>query len=142
MYLPVAYLPRASTGPELNYLTTKKECLAVLYAIAKFRPYLYGRKFTLMNDHGPLKWIDSVKDPRQRLIRWRLKLQDYEYTFKYKPGKLNIKADALSRNPVENKATTLKQIEETTPRIMPIFTRQSSKKTESSSKPLTTTCKR
>ena len=67
--------------------------------------------------------MDSVKDAEQRLIRWRLKLQDYEYTFKYKPGKLNINADALSRNPVQNNAATLKQIQELPPRIMPMFTR-------------------
>ena len=67
--------------------------------------------------------MDSVKDAEQRLIRWRLKLQDYEYTFKYKPGKLNINADALSRNPIQNNAATLKQIQELTPRIMPMFTR-------------------
>ena len=40
--LPVACLSRALTEPELNYSTTKKEFLAVLYAITKLRPYLYG----------------------------------------------------------------------------------------------------
>ena len=69
MDLPVAYLSRALTGPKLNYSTTEQECLVVLYAISTSRPYLYGRKFTLMSDHEPLKWIDSVKDPGQRLIR-------------------------------------------------------------------------
>ena len=53
----------------MNYSTTENECLAVLYTIEKFRPYLYGRKFTLMSDHTPLKWIGLVKDPGQRLIR-------------------------------------------------------------------------
>ena len=48
----------AKSLTELNYSTTEKECLALLYAIAKLRPYLYGRKFTLMSDHEPLKWID------------------------------------------------------------------------------------
>ena len=127
MDLPVAYLSQALTGPELNYSTIEKECVAVLHAITKFRPYLYGRKFTLMSDHEPLKWIDSAKDPGQRLIRWRLKLQDYEYAFKCKPGKLNINADALSRNSVENNAAALKQIQELPPRIMPMFIRQSKK---------------
>ncbi|CAK9816540.1 Retrovirus-related Pol polyprotein from transposon 17.6 [Anthophora quadrimaculata] len=98
--LPVAYLSRILTKPEQNYFTTEKECLAVLYAILHFRPYLYGRKFTLVSDHEPLRWIDSIKDPGQRLVRWRLKLRDYDYNFVHKSGKLNTNADALSRNPV------------------------------------------
>ena len=85
--------------PNVN---TEKEFLAVLYAVHQFRPYVYGKEFVLVSDHEPLRWIDSLKDPGQRLIRWRLKLRDYEYTFKYKPGKLNTNADALSRNPKES----------------------------------------
>ncbi|XP_051155709.1 uncharacterized protein LOC127290372 [Leptopilina boulardi] len=84
--------------PELNYSTTEKECLAVLYAVHHFRPYIYGKKFTLVSDHEPLRWIDTIKDTGQRLIRWRLKLRDYDYEFQHKSGKLNTNADALSRN--------------------------------------------
>ncbi|XP_046145387.1 uncharacterized protein LOC123988679 [Osmia bicornis bicornis] len=98
--LPVAYLSRTLTKPERNYFTTEKECLAVLYAVLHFRPYLYGRKFKLVSDYEPLRWINSIKDPGQRLVRWRLKLRDYEYNFVHKPGKFNTNADALSRNPI------------------------------------------
>lgn len=63
--LPVAYLSRTLTKTEQNYFTTEKECLAVLYAVLHFRPYLYGRKFTLISDHEPLRWINSIKDPGQ-----------------------------------------------------------------------------
>ena len=98
--LPIAYLSRMLLKPEQNYSTTEKECLAILYAILHFRPYLYGRKFTLVSDHEPLRWINSINDPGQRLVRWRLKLRDYEYEFVHKSGKLNTNADALSRNPV------------------------------------------
>ena len=98
--LPIAFFSHVLNSAECNYSTTEKECLAVLYAVHQFRPYVYGKQFVLVSDHEPLRWIDSVKDPGQRLIRWRLKLRDYEYTFKYKPGKLNTNADALSRNPV------------------------------------------
>ena len=93
-------MSRVLIEPELNYSTTKKECLAVLYAVNQFRPYIYGRKFILMSDHEPLRWINLVKDQGQRLIRWRLKLRDYEYEFRYKPGNLNTNADALSRNQI------------------------------------------
>src|SRR5436190_12002542 len=45
------------------------------------------------------EWLNS--DPTSRLMRWRLKLAEYEYEIKYKPGKKNKNADALSRNPIE-----------------------------------------
>ena len=98
---PVSYLSRSLNKAERNYSTTEKECLAVLYALNQFRPYLLGRKFTLIADHEPLNWMHSRKDPGQRLMRWMFKFTGYEYTFKYKPGKLNCNADALSRNPVD-----------------------------------------
>ena len=80
-------MSRILIGPKLNCFTTEKECLAVLYAVNQFRPYIYGRKFILMSDHESLWWIDSVKDPGQRLIQWKLKLRDYEYEFNYEAGK-------------------------------------------------------
>jgi rRNA maturation endonuclease Nob1 len=40
----------------------------------------------------------SVKDPSSRLLRWRLLLEEYDYTIEYKAGKRNVSADALSRN--------------------------------------------
>ena len=82
---------------EKNYGTTEKDCLAILHAVLHFSPYLYGREFALINDHDPLKWIDSVKPP-VRLIRWRTRLREYQYKFLHKPGRLNVNADALSRN--------------------------------------------
>ena len=98
---PVAYLSRSLNKAERNYSTTEKECLAVLYALNQFRPYLLGPKFILVADHEPLNWMHNCKDPRQRLMRWMFKFMGYEYTFKYKSGKLNCNADALSRNPVD-----------------------------------------
>lgn len=65
-----------------------------------FRYYIYGRKFNLITDHRPLVWVHSVKDPTSRLLRWRLKLAEYDYKISYKSGKTNLNADALFRNPV------------------------------------------
>ncbi|CAK9834649.1 Retrovirus-related Pol polyprotein from transposon 17.6 [Anthophora retusa] len=97
---PIAYTSRLLQGPELNYSTIEKECLAIIYAVNHFRPYVYGRAFNLITDHRPLIWMNSVKDPSSRLLRWRLKLAEYEYKLIYKAGKKNVNADALSRNPV------------------------------------------
>ncbi|CAK9834632.1 Retrovirus-related Pol polyprotein from transposon 17.6 [Anthophora retusa] len=99
--LPIAYASRLLNGPELNYATIEKECLAIMYAVQYFRPYLYGREFLLVTDHRPLVWMHSVKDPSSRLVRWRLKLAEFEYKIIYKEGKVNMNADALSRNPVQ-----------------------------------------
>lgn len=98
--LPIAYASRTLNSAEQNYSTIEKELLAIVYSVSYFRPYVYGRKFTLVTDHKPLTWLNSVKDPTSRLARWRLKLAEYEYDVIYKAGKTNVNADALSRNPV------------------------------------------
>lgn len=95
--LPIAYASRTLNGAETRYSVIEKELLAIVWAVKHFRPYLFGRKFKLITDHRPLTWLLSVKDPGSRLLRWRLKLEEYEYTIQYKPGKINSNADALSR---------------------------------------------
>ena len=103
--LPIAYTSRLLNNAEKNYSTIEKELLAIVYCVGHFRPYLYGQKFTLITDHKPLVWLHSVKDPTSRLVRWRLKLAEYEYEVVYKAGKINANADALSRNPVSKICT-------------------------------------
>jgi hypothetical protein len=70
---------------EKNYSTTQKELLAIVWGCKKYRPYLYGTKFTIVTDHKPLKWVFNVKDPSSRLLRWRLKLEEFDYEVVYKP---------------------------------------------------------
>jgi len=95
--LPIAYASRTLNNAERNYPTVEKELLAIVWGCKYFRQYLYGRKFTIVTDHRPLTWIFSVKDPSFRLLRWRLKLEEYEYEVIYKKGSNNTNADALSR---------------------------------------------
>lgn len=97
--LPIAYVSRVLNSAETNYSTIEKELLAIIYCTHHFRPYLYGHKFFLVTDHQPLVWLYKVKDPTSRLMRWRLKLDEYNYEIIYKSGSVNHNADALSRNP-------------------------------------------
>ena len=92
---------KLSTWLKITTVRPRKNAWQYYTALNHFRPYLLDRRFTLVADHGPLNWMHSRKDPGQRLMRWMFKFTGYEYTFKYKPGKLNCNADALSRNPVE-----------------------------------------
>ena len=58
---------------------------------------MYGRRFTIVTDYKSLTWVFNVKDPSSRLLRWRLKLDEYDYEVVYKPEARNTNADALSR---------------------------------------------
>lgn len=103
--LPVAYASRTLNDSEQHYSTTEKELLAIVWATKYFRPYLFGRKFNIITDHKPLQWLFSLKDPSSKLVRWRIKLEEYDYHIIYKKGKLNTNADALSRIELHTKET-------------------------------------
>ncbi|CAF4906430.1 unnamed protein product [Pieris macdunnoughi] len=94
---PIAYASRTLSITEQKYNTTEKELLGILWAVTHFRPYIYGRKFILRTDHKALIWLSKLKEPNQRLTRWKLKLQDYDYKIEHVKGKENYVADALSR---------------------------------------------
>ena len=99
--LPIAYTSRTLNESETNYSTTQKEMLAILFSVETFRPYLYGRKFTLETDHQPLTWLYSFNKPNSKIVRWRLRLNEYDFRVVYKKGISNLNADALSRNPYD-----------------------------------------
>ncbi|WVZ93921.1 hypothetical protein U9M48_039871 [Paspalum notatum var. saurae] len=70
----ISYASKTLTGPQLNYSTTDKELLAIVFAIDKFRSYLVGAKVIIYTDHEALKYLLTKKDTIPRLIRWILLL--------------------------------------------------------------------
>jgi hypothetical protein len=70
----IAYANKTLTGAQLNYAITKKELLAVVFAIDKFRSYLVGAKVIIYTDHAALKYLLTKKVAKPRLIRWILLL--------------------------------------------------------------------
>lgn len=107
---PIAYASRILNKAEQNYNTTKKE-LAIVWAVKYFRPYIYGTHFEIVTDHKPLTWLFSVINTGSCLIRWRLKLEEYDYKIN-RAGKRNANADALSRNSSTDQINTEEQKEE------------------------------
>jgi hypothetical protein len=93
----IAYASKTLTGPQLNYATTEKELLVVVYAIDKFRSYLVGAKVITYTDHAALKYLLTKKDAKPRLIRWILLLQESDFEIKDKKGVESFVADHLSR---------------------------------------------
>lgn len=102
---PIAYYSRTLNSAEKNYSTIEKELLAILACTKHFRPYLYGQNFIIETDHNPLVWLYKIKEPNSRLIRWKLKLEEFNFQIVYKKGKDNKVADALSRVEINNKET-------------------------------------
>ena len=60
----IAYASKTLTGPQLNYATTKKELMTVVFAIDKFRSYLVGAKVIVYTDHAALKYLLTKKDAK------------------------------------------------------------------------------
>lgn len=94
---PIGFASRTLSQTEENYSTIEKELLAIVWACKYFRPYLFGNKFTLYTDHQPLTYIFNMKDPSSKLVRWRLSLEEYDYSIQYRKGSQNVVADGLSR---------------------------------------------
>lgn len=93
----VAYTSSKFSATQRNYQTTERECLAVITAIEKFRPYIDGVKFTVVTDHASLQWLRNIKDPTGRLCRWALRLQPYDFEIVHRKGSQMVVADAFSR---------------------------------------------
>ena len=70
----IYYASRTLSEAQLNYATTEKEMLAVIFAFDKFKSYLLGSKVVVYTDHAALRYLMNKKDFKTRLIRWVLLL--------------------------------------------------------------------
>ena len=94
---PIVFASRGLKPNEMNYAPTKLECLAVVWAIKLFRPYLLGKKFTIITDHSALTGLFKTPNPTGIIARWIVTLSEYDFDIKYRPGRVNESADFLSR---------------------------------------------
>lgn len=71
----IYHASRTLDQAQMNYATTEKELLAVVFALDKFRSYLVGAKIIIFTDHAAIRYLLNKKDAKPRLIRWILLLQ-------------------------------------------------------------------
>ncbi|KAL4290936.1 hypothetical protein GQ457_14G015910 [Hibiscus cannabinus] len=112
IFHPIYYAIKTLNDAQVNYTTTEKEMLAVIFAFDKFRSYLIGTNVIVHTDHSAIKYLLSKKDAKPRLIRWILLLQEFDIEIIDRKGTKNQVADHLSR--LENKdiADTAEEIQE------------------------------
>ena len=94
---PVQYISKQLAGPSLRWAVIEKEAYAVIHALNKLRPYLYGAEFTIYTDHKPLKSLFLSEVKNTKIQRWAVLLAEYGAPIEYRKGANNIRADTLSR---------------------------------------------
>ena len=92
----IYYASKLLDEAQINYTTTEKELLAIVYAFDKFRAYLVGQNVIVYSDHAALKYLLSKKDAKPRLLRWILMLQEFDWEVRDKKRNENLIADHLS----------------------------------------------
>ena len=95
---PVGYGSKKLMSAERRYSTIERECLAVIWAIRKFHPYLYGREFWVQMDHQPLQYLNRAKYINDRIMRWALYLQGFNMKMEANKERENDAAEFLSRS--------------------------------------------
>ena len=97
---PVAYASRALHKHEVNYHITELETLGIVWAVKYFRAYLLGHHCVVLTDHAACTSLLNSTNPSAKLARWAMIVQEMDLDIRYRSGKSNCSADALSRNPV------------------------------------------
>ena len=93
----ISFMARSLQPSERKYSATKKEMLAIAFALSKFNHYLKGRKFTLYTDHRALTYLFTQKHTSIVMSGWQDVILEYDFDIVYRPGILNILPDHLSR---------------------------------------------
>ena len=93
----IYYASRTLNDAQRNYSITKKEFLAIVFALEKFRSYLLDTKVIVYSNHAAICYLMTKKGAKPRFIRWILLLSEFDLGVKDKRGTKNHVADHLSR---------------------------------------------
>lgn len=119
---PIVFFSKALHGAELNWATIEKEAFAIFLTLTKFHHLLRDTKFLLRTDHKNLTYINAGGS--QKIRRWGIAVQDFDFDIEHVPGKDNFVADAFSRlcinnTPLKRRVETLSAVPEVFPNRIP-----------------------
>ena len=98
---PIAFFSRKLNSAQRNYTTTEKELLSIVECLKEFRNILWGYEIIVYSDHRNLVQAATISES-QRVMRWRLLLEEFGPDIRHIAGEDNTIADALSRMPTTN----------------------------------------
>ena len=94
---PIAYFSEKLNGAQLNYPVYDKELYALVRVLEVWQHYLWPKEFIIHSDHEALKYLKCQSNLNKRHAKWVEFIESFPYIIKYKKGKENVVADALSR---------------------------------------------
>jgi len=107
---PIAFYSRKLNPAQTRYTTTERELLSIVETLKEFRTMLLGYKIIVWTDH---KNLTCTNFNTERVLRWRLVLEEYGPELRYIQGHHNVVADALSHLPMVLPDTTLGNLADT-----------------------------
>ena len=97
---PLAHFSRTLNKTEKCYPAIEKEATAIIEVVRKWSHFLLGKHFTLYTDQRSVSFMFDGKSKgkiKNKILSWKIELNQFSYDIKHKPGKLNVAPDALSR---------------------------------------------
>ena len=91
---PLTFYSRKLNSTQKRYTTGKQELLSIVETLKEFKNILLGQKLIVHTDHKNLLYQKMSSD---RIIQWRLLIEEFGPTFVHNKGERNVIADALSR---------------------------------------------
>lgn len=81
---PISFMSAKLNDAQKKFHPIERECLAVILALERFRPYIDGSEIHVTTSHNSLLWLKGCRDPTGRIARWALRLQAYDVKLKHK----------------------------------------------------------
>ena len=99
---PVAFFSRTLNKPQKKYPIVEKEAMSIVEAIKNWSHFLRRKKFKLITDQRAVAFmLDNFRKSKIKNLKiqnWKCELSGYRFDIEYRPGRLNVAADALTRN--------------------------------------------
>ena len=94
---PVAFASSKLTNTQRAWAIIEREAYAAVWALQKFRHWIFGAKLNLYSDHNPLTYLTDKAPKSAKLMRWQLAMAEQDMVFRFKSSQENAAADALTR---------------------------------------------